>query len=149
MPSTKRWSVPLGQDAGDREWDHRVNCWSSLAVSVCQLPEPMELHYCWTSYLISSSGYCSPAPHLQQNYGHLATPNHATNNLLCEWELASLLADLIPITLRTTYHTSSLRPRSPLIISAGGGEELHAACNGLEQWTAELEFNNNQRIWQW
>jgi hypothetical protein len=148
MPSTKRWSVPLGQDAGDREWDHRVNCWSSLAVSVCQCQTygtTLLLDFI-LDFELRILLYCSTLAAELRTPGH---PNHATNNLLCEWELASLLADLIPITLRTTYHTSSLRPRSPLIISAGGGEELHAACNGLEQWTAELEFNNNQRIWQW
>ena len=41
----------------------------------------------------------------------------------------SPLANLDPITLRTTYHTRSVSPRSPLITFAEGGEELYAACN--------------------
>ena len=54
---------------------------------------PMELHYCrLLPRLISSSGYCSNTPHLEQNFGYLATPIllvttcYAYKNSLAFWQ---------------------------------------------------------------
>ena len=54
---------------------------------------PMELHYCrLLPRLISSSGYCSNTPHLEQSFGYLATPIllvttcYAYKNSLAFWQ---------------------------------------------------------------